>query len=135
MHIPVHFHSFKNLNILIWMTLGEILKEVSLLIDCGIPQKVDSGTYNTSRGWGCSSDAETTCVHMSFFFNSPTKCNSFCNIPHRAFKTKFPPALHAVTGLYVFLDNAVSAFLLCNPEKKTALLNAKIRINIYIYIL
>lgn len=56
-------------------------------------------------------------VCMCLSFNSPTKCNSFGNSPLRAFKTRFPPALHAVTGLYVFLDNAASAFLLYDPEK------------------
>lgn len=38
--IPVHFHSFKTLHILFWMTLGEALKEISLLSGCGTPKKV-----------------------------------------------------------------------------------------------
>ena len=100
------------------MTLGESLEEASLLTGCGTPKNLyrlrnaqhlqEAGTH--LRCW----DHLCACV---FFFNSPTKCNSFGNIPHRAFKTRFPPVLHAVTGLCVYLDNAASAFLLYDPEK------------------
>lgn len=54
-------------------------------------------------------------MHASFFFNSLIQYNSFGNVLARAFKTSFPPALRVVTHLYMFLDDAASAFL-CDPE-------------------
>lgn len=70
------------------------------------------------------------CISLFYFFiiifNSPSNCNSFGSISHRAFKTRFPPAFHAVIGLFVLLDNVDSAFLLYGPEN-SALLNAMIK--------
>lgn len=101
------------------MTLGGTLKEISLLTDCGTSRKVLS-PWDPSHFQGMRMywRTRTICVRVCvFFFNSPSKCISFGNIPHRVFKTRFPPALHAVTGLYVFPDNAASAWLVIRSRK------------------